>query len=306
MELNSYDQVLLICRLIQGLLSIIGIFGNVLTICVFSRKSLRKYSYSFYSRALALSDTVLLAFFLINLAKDFGLIESKSRLSFFCSIRAYHGYVNGTFSLWLLSIISFDRLIKIVYPNRFKLFKRRWFQLLLILLTIVYSFLVNLKVPFNYRYEEIRMENRSETICYLPFKPQNEQSWIALVNFLLVNLVINNIINVKIICCIINSRRKSNNITQYSFSSDRKFGICSIGLNIVSLITRAPIAVGVLVANYLKFNRSEVYLTLTISLTIVTFDHSLTLFINILLNSLFYKEFLIMIGIRKTNRLLRL
>lgn len=299
--MNSYQQINQIFQCFQLIICLFGVVGNVLSICVFSRKSLKNYSYSIYSRALSLSHTALL--FHILLHSVFGMLHSTREIdfigSFFCTIRDYPGYVIGTISILMLTLISIDRLISIVYRNRYKITKKSWFQATAISTIIIYSLIVNFKVALNYRYEVIREGNSSKPICYLPLEVQNFQSWIVLAHFFLVNLLFNNMLNVKIISCILRSRKKIRRTKQsQSFMKNRKFAVNAIGLNLTSFVARMPIAVGILLSNYLNIHPDQAQMTFTIGLTISTLDHSLTIFINIMFNSLFYREFLNMFGVK--------
>lgn len=303
LEINEgYTQANRLIMLIHGFLCVFGIVGNLITIRVFSRKSLKSHSYSFYSRVLATCDTALLSHLLIYVVKDYldedGLIVSP----YFCSFRFYMSYVMGTTSLWLLVLISVDRLLKIAYPNRFGIFRKRAFQWTLILLTIIYSFIANINIVLHFKYETVQDEELSmmpKPICFLPPDDQNKQSWIMLSNFVVVNLFINNILGFKMIGIVIRSRRKAkqigrNNNKSQTVSKDVKFAITSIGLNITSLFARMPIAIGILLSNYLNLDPDFAQLSFKVCLAIATFDHSLTLFINMFLNSIFYREFIIM------------
>ena len=71
--------------------------------------------------------------------------------TFFCKIDEYTADVAAIFSLWMLTLISFDRLFTVVYPNRFLLIKKRQFQALIVALILVYSLAVNLTLPINYQ-----------------------------------------------------------------------------------------------------------------------------------------------------------
>lgn len=305
----SYERVHFLFQNVQGILSLFGIVSNILTICVLSRKMLNKYSYSFYCRAMAFSDTFLLSHLLIRLIITIfldGIIEEKSeRWPFYYCSKDFLGYLNGTISLWLLTLISFDRYLTVAHPNHFALFKRRWTQFVLLAIVIIYSFALNITLPINVRYELIDFGNGIvKPICYVPYKIQSVHSWIILANFFLVNMVLNNFLNYKIIRCIIRSRRRS--MGQHLLRKrDRKFAICSIVLNILSFVMRAPIPLGFLISHYFKFDPDLTRLAFTISLTIATLDHSFTLIVNTVISSLFYRELLSMFGFKSEYLLAR-
>ena len=109
-------------------LAILGIIGNILVICVFSRRSMRKYTYSFYCRVKACSDLVLLLYVFRNWSAFF--MESNLDVvnQFFCYLDTVATHQFSMFSLGILMVISLDRLLAVMYPNRFAWLKKLWFQ----------------------------------------------------------------------------------------------------------------------------------------------------------------------------------
>lgn len=305
-QTNNYDQQIFIIQTSHILICIFGIIANILALLVFSRSQLSGYSYSFYCRFLTISDSAILFHFISHMAID--NIETKDGGGLLavsiCLERFYVGYVLGTNSLWLLVVISLDRLITIAYPNRFSVFKQRWFQSIIVFLVAVYSVLVNLNIPLEYRYdmviEEGKVKNASKLalVCFMAFESQVKQSWIILVNFFLVNIIINNLLSLRIISIVIHSRKKSRRQNNVNIR-DIKFAISSIALNFISFLTRMPIALGILLSKDLSLPPNQADLAFKISMLIVTFDHSLNLFINMFFNSNFYRELQIMFGIKK-------
>ena len=73
---NTFGKVSYIFSFLQLLLSLVGIIGNVLAILVFTRKPLRKYSYSLYCVVKAGSD----AFALLYPIKNWFLFVMKMDL----------------------------------------------------------------------------------------------------------------------------------------------------------------------------------------------------------------------------------
>lgn len=139
-DLSIYLKVNYAFSNIQFVIGIIGLISNILVICVFSRKSLRKYSYTFYCRTKAASDIIVLLFTFRNWA-NFIMDANLDVVSpFFCILNQFFPYSWGCFSLIVLGIISIDRFLIVIYPNRFKLIKEKWFQLALLLLVFIWSF----------------------------------------------------------------------------------------------------------------------------------------------------------------------
>lgn len=149
LSLNTYQQVTYIFEYAQLAVAIVGIIGNIFVFAVFSRPNLRKHSYSFYCRAMAISDICLL----MNCFKNWTSYIFDANLDtfspFFCSISVFILYLSGGQSLTLLTLITADRMLTIVYMNRFDFLKKRWFQWLMVFAGIVYNIPINVLSLIN-------------------------------------------------------------------------------------------------------------------------------------------------------------
>ena len=248
-SLNTYLQISYILQNIQLIVSAIGIIGNILVFIVYYRPDLNKHSYSFYCRAMAISDIGLLICYI----KTWALYILDANLDtvspFFCSISQYLPNFFGGLSITMLTLIASDRMITIVYSNRFAFIKKCWFQWLTVLICIVYNLSVNLLTPLNNYIMDIGQSissSQSIKICILDANLVVTQMWIILGNFLLFNIIINNVLNIKMILFIVSSRRRvSRNLgnMRNSAARDRKFAITSIGLNLACMVLKLPFAI---------------------------------------------------------------
>lgn len=208
----NYQQLNYILISIQAVLGVFGIIGNILAIFVFSRKTLKHHSYSFYWRIIALCDNVLLTEALKKWSK---MAFDTSSLSLWiqnldCILSEFLVYVAGYVSGYILTIISIDRLLVIVYPYRFRVFQRRWFQLLLVFLIVIYSVLLHIRMPFYYRLEIVNItSNTSEISCYSSPQIQKENGFLIMINTVLTNVIINSLVDFKLIIAITASKRQA-------------------------------------------------------------------------------------------------
>ena len=287
---NYYERGYGMFKNIQALTGLIGIIANTLAIFVFKRKQLKKHSYSIYWKMKAFSDSFLLLHTFRHWAKYFLKADFDIISPFFCRFNDYQPYVAGTISILMECLITLDRLYTIVYPNRFKLIKQKRFQIAIISLVVIYSLLVCIKLPLNYRLDEIS----GTWICQVPLDVLQFNWIVCFLNVITVNMLINPILDFKIISYIIRSRGtvkayRSNNI-------DRKFAFSAIALNIMSMIIKVPYVFGNLVSMNLDYEQSELIFSIVMSLTL--FANSDMFFINIAVNSTFRREFFSMIGIK--------
>lgn len=296
-NLNLYQKLNFICVSIQAFLGLIGIASNILAIFVLKKKTLNSYPYSLYWRIMACSDILILLHTFrhwTNFVLDFDLNLVST---FFCKTNDYQPFVASCLSTWLLALISFDRLSAIVYPRRFKTLKKRWFQIILVLILITYSLLVNIQLPIYYRLEERNDTMNSTYVCHLPIHILNISSLIALLQIILVNVVINNALLLKIIHFIYFPRGSNNAfvIPLRSFIRNRKVVFSTIVLNTSSLLYKMGAIITLYIATAYEFDSDKFQLLYSISVTISIIDNCDLFFISMFFNSMFYEEFFKMI-----------
>lgn len=303
-ELTYYLQINFIVQNIQGLIALVGIVANLLTIFVFSQNTLTKYSYAFFARTMALNDIIILLHALRRWFRYVLGLDVRLNSPFFCATCRYHAYLAGYTSLWLLVLISFDRFHSIVYYNRYKIFTSRLFQFAMVIVIVIYSSLINLWFPLSYTLEQIQINetNSSKLVCHLPMDVSETTAWLLLINIFLVNIVINNIMNVKILHFMFTSRKKWQRAHCCSRSvRDRKFAFNSIVHNLTSFVSKLPMVLGALISAYFAHGPQQTELVYTFSVTIVILNHSASFFVNMLANSIFYKEFLKILTIKPAS-----
>lgn len=184
-----------------------------------------------------------------------------------------------------------------------------YFKVILVFFVFVYSFLINIQQPLYYQLIVTNVTDANSTViatvksCVLPPDVAVRQSWIYLVNLLLVNVVINNVLNVQLVIAVFNSRRRvSINASSSSRNMsirDRKFAFNSIALNLTCMVFKFPLAMTLLLSNYLNLSGDQIGLLFTASVAFYTMDNGAAFFINFFMNSIFYDEFLSAFGIKR-------
>lgn len=314
--LNGYQKATYVFQHLQAFVSLLGVIGNLLIICVFCRRSLRKYSYSFYSKAMAVSDIIVVSHSFRHWARFMFDADIDLVAPFLCSINEYQPYVTVGLSLWILFLISIDRLVTIVYPNRFKLLKQRWCQALLVVAVTIINMAIFIEMPLNYSIVSIPdpATNTTGWACVPTPEIGKISSWLLLINLFLMAIVINNCLNLKMLVYLVKSRRKVSMSMGggggggakggNSAARDRKFAISTIGLNLCSFVLKLPICVGLLAANYLDIDPLIIQMIFTINVMLATTDNCVSFVINMTLNSVFYDEFMAMLGINRLRSIL--
>jgi hypothetical protein len=304
-SLNYYQRVTYIFKWLIGILGFIGVISNLLAICVFSRKSLRKYSYSFFCVIMAISDVFLLLHLFRHWASYLLQADLSSTSQFFCTMDTFTENISATFSLWMLTVISFDRLFTVVYPNRFQIFKKRWFQVLIVVVLLVYNIAINLPLAIGYQIVNYYIRPYlSIQKCFISLSLNISQSVILAVNFIFTIILVNNVVNVKIVWFLVSSRQKISEslgmakVRKIS-SRDRQFAIFSIGLNLNCMFFKLPLILSLLIGGTLKMDLYQTQLFYTAVGFFYSLDNAASLFINLFVNSVFYEEMLIMLRIKK-------
>lgn len=298
---NYYQQLNYIFQNVEIAFGFLGLLNQLLIICVFQRKHLRTYSYAFYSILMTLWDVILCLQAFRHWTAFMFDADIYLVTQFFCTIGEYLPYIAATSSLWILIFISLDRLVTIVYSNRFQLLKKRWFQAVLVMIVIVCNLLIYIQFPLNYKL--IIINGTNQTACSIPYNVFNIQIWIFLVNVLLILGVFINILNFKMIRYLIKTRNglNLNNTNRRSVIRDRKFAFSAIGLNFANFLSKIPFGISLLASNYLALSRDQVKLLFTLCVTLGCLYYALSFPIYMLVNSIFYDEFFKMIGLRKNG-----
>lgn len=305
-NLNYYQQITYIFLNIQLTTAIIAVIGNTLVFIIFSRSAFKKSTYSFYFRIKAISDTLV---FYRN-AKNWVAFLVGTNLDLLsqwtCTFDNFISLTSTSFSVNLLCDIAFDRLLTFVYPNRFQVIKKRWFQVVLVAISFLIAIGENIITPINVSIITlVKATNSTQAVrvCTMANNLISILSLIFAVKYFIINLIVINIINIKMVRFVIKSRLIVSQVTAHSRSTairDRKFAITSIGLNLFCTVLKLPTAVLTVVLYFISSGLNQDLLTAinNISSSLFILDNGFSFFINLFLNSLFYGEFLNIFCIR--------
>ena len=296
--INYHSKGNPICSSIHIIIALIGVTFNLISIILFGRKELKKHSYSNYWKTIALFDSFILLYVIQHWTKCFLKIDNIDTISpFFCRFSEYFAYVAGGISLWLETMITLDRYFTIIHPNRFKFVKQKPFQITVFLLIVVYNLIIFIRLPIKNQLIDINNnENTPIRICRVDIEVMKINWIVSLDNILIVNLLINPILDFKIISHIISTRPSNVNRCVGSNRSndfrDRKFALSAIAINLNGLILKLPFLTGSLLSIFLDFRfQDEFEAFYSISLCLSILDRSDIFFVNFIVNSIFRREF---------------
>lgn len=298
--LNNYQKVTFIAQNIQLIISISGIMGNSVAFTVFLRKPLRSQSYACYFRLMCFADSIILAHSFRHWFRIVLGVNTDLMSPFFCRFGEFQPFTASTIAIWLRLIILFDRLIHISYPNYFWIVKDKRFQLIAISIIIGYSVLLNLTLPLNYSLEVDKKSNSTTKICHLPAQIQ-ELHLELFSSDVAITIVIATILDLKLISNIYSSSKQEKNELYRPHSSivkDRKFAISSIGISLANFVCLFTFGILILASVKFNLNADQMQTLFTCVITVTLCCNASTFFISLFMNSVFYREFRELIGLK--------
>ena len=301
-NLNSYQKYTFVLQNFQVIIASIGIIGNTLAFAVFLRKPLRNHSYSFYYRIMAWVDNLILLHSFRHWIRVVFNVNFELLGPLFCRFSEYQPYFAGEIIIWLRLLVLFDRLVRINYPNYYRIMKRKVFQKSAISIIIIYSSSLHLILPIHTRLEIVELSNSSTKLtCYLPLEIFNLNLQIALCN-LGISILIATFLDIKLISYIYSSRKKMQNghyRPHKSVIKDRKFAISSIGVSFTYFLCIFTFGFAAFIAANFNLNHFQIEAMFTTAVTFTIVANGSVFFVNVFLNSIFYDEFCALFGLKK-------
>ena len=139
------DSVKLANLLVSSILTAIGFVGNGILVFVFTRNKFIEVT-----MFRLLTVTSIWNFFYIFMLWPFNFpdfFQINVNVSI-CKLVIYFGYIFYSFSPWLVLLCSFDRVLIVVYPTKFKFRNKFKFQFIVTFLLLFIVCLLN--IPFGY------------------------------------------------------------------------------------------------------------------------------------------------------------
>ncbi|CAF3277543.1 unnamed protein product [Rotaria socialis] len=123
---------------------IIGVIGNLLSVLVFSRASLRHRSCAIYFLALAITDIAsLFASFIDTVLPSYNNVSLTMKSLFICKLNPLMVYFTTDLSNFLLAVASIDRAVSIQCPLKSKQFCRARIAIYIIIIMALTVLFIN-------------------------------------------------------------------------------------------------------------------------------------------------------------------
>lgn len=310
----SYAKITLLIYHLGLIISCFGILGNILTFLVFLRKRFQNSSFSFYFKILAIINTILLLHAFVRWSEFVLKFDLFNGNMLGCHIIYYLCIALMSISEWLVPVISFDRLTKIILRLRqIRFLKKRSFKISLIVLIFIFSFSHPIFVPINAALNVLANSNNNRT--NLTYESCNFESivtiskWISLANklFTFVLMVIITIISIYVLAKSRNKLATSCPILRRNRRNrDRKYAINSIVLNIVRFICKIPAFILFSVLMKVSDDRNVFEFIRAIVRVCFMIDNSSLFFVNMIVNSIFREQFVLMITFKNKQTVQKL
>jgi hypothetical protein len=135
---------------------VIGVIGNLLSVLVFSRPSLRHRSCAVYFLALAITDIASLsASFIDTVLPSFNNVTLTAKSLFICKLNPLMVYVTTDLSNFLLAVASIDRAVSIQCPLTSKRFCRARIAIYIIIAMSIIFLFINGHIFWGFEIVEI-------------------------------------------------------------------------------------------------------------------------------------------------------
>ena len=276
---------------------LLGTIGNILSFIVFSRKKFKNTIFETYFRLLTITDTVTMLYPTgVFLKQKFPAFIGPDLDIFGCIVFNYFTYTFPAISAWLLTLITFDRMVSIVFPTYLKSFRKNikyhyFFCCLATLSSMAAYSPVLIYFQFNTYTNFDNQTNQTITYNQCNYQPEADVlPWIDLFFANVVPALIMLILNIATIGTLFKSRcRSSIGLTK----RDIRFAFTCFALNFFFfflLIISEIYYLSFPFATTVYIDESEFWRKVTTSIYSVNF--SIIFYVNLIINSMFQEEIL--------------
>ncbi|CAF4687874.1 unnamed protein product, partial [Rotaria sp. Silwood2] len=135
---------------------VIGVIGNLLSVLVFSRPSLRHRSCAVYFLALAITDIAsLCASFIDTVLPSYNNVTLTTKSLFICKLNPLMVYFTTDLSNFLLAVASIDRAVSIQCPHTSTKFCRARIAIYIIIAMSIIFLLINGHIFWGFEIDEL-------------------------------------------------------------------------------------------------------------------------------------------------------
>jgi hypothetical protein len=283
---------------------IIGVLGNIIAFAVCSRSNLKSTVFSVYFRFIIVIDTLTLL--LNTLLQKF--MSGEYNLKFYnisndyCRLLKIIAWVLTVPSGWILVVISLDRYLSIAFPTRFRIRKKRLFQISVCIILVVKDFIYYGQIYFSFiqtTYSYDQSTNQSITASSkCQFVSYDALYWMDVFNSTIIPGSLMLICTLMILKCLFDSKKNltnhNNTIPNRSIMSKRqqKLALTALSVNLFFFILNIPIITYNLYEYYVYIEPNQNNMIYSLIYLVYYLHYGSSFFINVTINSIFRQEFL--------------
>ena len=212
---------------------VIGVIGNLLSVLVFSRPSLRHRSCAIYFLALAITDIAsLCASFIDTVLPSYNNVSLTIKSTFICKLNPLLVYFTTDLSNFLLAFASLDRAVSIQCPLRSKQFCRARIAIYIILIMSLMCLLINGHIFWGFeildeQFQKFCLPSKNKIVYYNNGHSMTYDRFYAIFDSLdmlfavVIPFIVMIICNIIIIIRVITSRRSITTIVTTTMQSKK-------------------------------------------------------------------------------------
>ena len=305
---ETKELIITVLVFILPVVLVMGAIGNIFSFIIFSRDKFRKTSFSLYFRVLAFSDTFTLLYIINDIPNVLYGQDLQNRSYFWCKTFRYWLYAIAPVSGWLLVVISLDRMLSIIRPNKFLFLKKKQTQATICFVNLAYNliFYIPLIVYKDYQEQENLNSSNLTEIIYKCVNLEQEKivDWLDLFNSTILPFLIMAISTSITVTKLFKSRSKTTAEAKPNTKlkqRDTKFAITSVALNLFFFIFNLPVCVLYLLADFIYIEDVDYVLIFCVTLITYYLNFGVVFYVNLVTNSMFRNELLVFLRLRKAN-----
>lgn len=252
-EEQEFISTFLLEKIYKILITVIGLFGNGVTIIILTNKRNRKSSTAIFLTALAVSDILILVFGpLCDWIEVMWKVIIKEYGSFTCKLQTYMHYSSSSTSSWLLAAVTIQKAISVTFPYRVRSSCNTRVTFIVIISTWIILYGVNMHFLFGmgHTYNKacgwVSVQYMNFAIYILP--------WIDFCLCFAIPFIIMSIGNIIIVrqLAVTRSRRKFLTNGNAKLAKNLSVSLILVTVSIVFIVTVGPIYILSILDPYLR------------------------------------------------------
>jgi hypothetical protein len=281
----------------QAITISIGLIGNLISIIIFSRKTFRNNSISTYCIGLSINELLYILKFVDNIGVLAFNSSPADQSDGYCKFFHYILNIRNGIQPCLLVAFSIDKLLS-MRTSSIAITKKKWFQWSVVTGIFLFNILLYSQLAILVKRRELpgRFFCDLSTLGYLPIFMIMVVVVTCLIPFMI--MITSSLLTIRLLIKSRKSVARNGNVAKDRKSRDQKYAVSSVAFNIMFLVLKTPFVI--YYTWFAFFNYFDVYF-FNITSFVTTLHSASFFFTHLVSNSLFRREFLVLIRLVKKN-----